>query len=75
VAVGAPLLPGLRHEDLNDAVEHAGLRSWLADFMLCPARLSEPRAHLAARDEEVYRSSWDMFRDPPRNPMTVRYVK
>lgn len=48
VVVTSPLVPSLSQEDLNDALEFAGLRSWLVYRSPSPKRLSESKAIYAA---------------------------
>jgi hypothetical protein len=47
VVVTAPLVPALTQLDLNDAIEHASLQSWLTKWP-SPPKLSESRAQFAA---------------------------
>jgi hypothetical protein len=48
VVVTAPQFPGLTREDLEDAVEHAGLKSWLEYMIPYPQMLYAPNAAFAA---------------------------
>jgi hypothetical protein len=48
VVVATPQFPGLTREDVEDAVEYAGLRSWLEYPILYPGMLHSPNAAFAA---------------------------
>lgn len=48
MVVTTPKLPALPLQDLNDAIEYAGLKSWLVDISIWPGILSESRAAAAA---------------------------
>lgn len=48
IVVTAPLLPAVTQEDINDAIEYAGLQSWLTLPFPYPRRLSEARAAFGA---------------------------
>jgi hypothetical protein len=48
VVVTTPQLPSLTREDLQDAIEHAGLKSWLEYPLPYPTMLYAPNAAFAA---------------------------
>jgi hypothetical protein len=75
IVVTAPLLPALTWMDLNDAVENAGLQSWLVDFMSFPKTFSELRAQYAGQGEGPCESFRDMFHQEERDEEVVYLVQ
>jgi hypothetical protein len=61
VVVTTPLLPALTQDDLNDALEYAGLRTWLLNYALFPKRLSESRAYYAGTGNGLCKTYQDLF--------------
>ncbi|GAB1316056.1 hypothetical protein MFIFM68171_06266 [Madurella fahalii] len=65
VAVAHPPIPGLAAYDVADALEYAGLRSWLtsetAGAGLYPARLTEAHAVFAAEGQGLCNNYKDLF--------------
>ena len=51
VVVTTPQFPGLTREDLEDAIEHAGLKSWLEYPLPYPTMLYAPNAAFAANGQ------------------------
>lgn len=47
IVVTTPLLPGLPIADLNEAIEYAGLSSWLIGYGLYPGVLTQSRSAAA----------------------------
>jgi hypothetical protein len=60
VVVSTPLLPALTKEDINDAIEFAGMRTWLLAEAVYPKKLSETRAHYAGQGGGLC----EMYQDP-----------
>ncbi|KXX75399.1 hypothetical protein MMYC01_208133 [Madurella mycetomatis] len=65
IAVSHPPISGLAAYDLSDALEHAGLQSWLtsepAEAGLYPARLTEAHAVFAAYGQGLCNNYKDLF--------------
>ncbi|KAL4916200.1 hypothetical protein BDW62DRAFT_186605 [Aspergillus aurantiobrunneus] len=61
VVVSAPLFPALTQEDLNDALEYTGLRSWLTLPIPYPQRLSESRAAFGANGFGLCQNYKDLY--------------
>lgn len=78
IAISSPLFPALTSRDLNDALEYAGLQSWLVVPTTYPERLSPSRAAFGARGRGLcanYRNLYecdDEFEEVPAE--TVYYV-
>ncbi len=76
VTVTAPLLQALTVEDLTDAIEYAGLRSWLIDPYPYPQRLSELSAVFAANGNGLctrYRNTYDCEDETEEMPLHTVY--
>lgn len=81
VVVTTPLLPALTSADLNDAIEYAGLRSWLVYSFPYPKILSESRAVFAANGnglcktyKYLYKCQDEEQKMPAHSVYTVTYV-
>ncbi|KAK4035326.1 hypothetical protein C8A01DRAFT_38228 [Parachaetomium inaequale] len=62
VAVTGPSTPALINQDLHDALEHAGLRSWLGDgSRYQPRRIAQCRAVFAGNGHGLCPSYTDLF--------------
>jgi hypothetical protein len=76
VAVTRPPLPGLTEEDFNDALEYAGLRSWLipppeSQAGLYPTCLAEAHAVLAVNGNGLcanYKNLFERWEEEERMP-------
>lgn len=62
VAVSAPSLPSLTPEDINDALDYLGLRSWMDDSPFYPPRIVEADAVYAAYGNGLCTKYQDLFR-------------
>ncbi|OCK75261.1 hypothetical protein K432DRAFT_337755, partial [Lepidopterella palustris CBS 459.81] len=61
VVVTSPLLPALTSEDLNDAIEYAGLSSWLIYSIPYPDILAESRALFAANGNGLCKNYENLY--------------
>lgn len=60
IVVTAPDLPALTMDDINDAIEHAGLRSWLIYPMPSPEQLYTANAAFAGMGHGLCGAWWDI---------------
>jgi hypothetical protein len=81
IVLAHPRFPGLTAEDVGDAIEYAGLQSWLHlpnDDPSAPNQLSQNRAALAAHGVNLCKEygSWSTCLDimSLERPVTVYYV-
>lgn len=56
-----PFFPALQSRDLNDALEHAGLDSWLTFPTTYPERLSPSRAAFGASGRRLCANYKNMY--------------
>lgn len=61
VAVTAPSLPSLTPEDINDALDYLGLRSWMDDSPWYPPRIVEEDAVYATNGNGLCTKYQDLF--------------
>jgi hypothetical protein len=61
VVITSPLFPALTANDINDALEYAGLATWLIGHSAFPRLLSESRAHFAAEGMGLCKTYDDFF--------------
>jgi hypothetical protein len=79
VVVSVPLLPALTREDLNDAIEYAGLSHWLDGKVVSPWIIPSGRAvmagngyHLCVDYKNLYNCKDESFHMPRENVFAVR---
>lgn len=61
VVVTTPRFEALTSEDLNDALEHSGLRSWLIYSLPYPTRISEANAAFAANGNGLCKQYTNLY--------------
>lgn len=61
LATTYPSISALTTEDMNDALEYAGLRSWLGDSIYYPKHVAESRAVLAGNGHGLCATHTDLF--------------
>jgi len=61
VVVTTPQFPGLIREDLQDAIEYAGLRSWLDYPLPYPIMLHTPNAAYAANGHGLCKERTNLY--------------
>jgi len=61
VVVTTPQFPGLTREDLQDAIEYAGLRSWLEYPLPYPTMLYAPNAAYAANGHGLCKERTSLY--------------
>ncbi|KAI9857448.1 MAG: hypothetical protein M1813_008198 [Trichoglossum hirsutum] len=75
VVITTPLLPALTSEDLNDAIEYAGLRSWLIYSTPYPKILAESRSLFAANGNGLCKNYKHLYEcEEEENKMPVHTV-
>jgi hypothetical protein len=82
IVVTTPNFVALTQEDINDAIEYAGLRSWLVYRIPYPGRISEASAAFGANGNGLCKNYTDLYEcqdeeeDMPwHQVMSISYVR